>query len=73
MKTPEQQTAEKTRKAWKLFDNFTDKQLDCLLELAGVRPCTDRGLKLHQVLCVWFHGFIPNLTELVRLSEGKNK
>ena len=70
MKSPEQQTAEKTRMAWKLFDSFTDKQLDCLLDLAGVIPCQDRGLKLQQVLCVWFHGFIPNWAELIKLNEN---
>lgn len=65
-----EQTACKTRRAWDMFSIYTNEQLDVLLNLAGVMPCQDRGLKLQQVLCVWFHGFIPNWAELIRLNEN---
>ena len=62
-----------TKTAWILFSKFPNVQLDMLLKVAGVKPCKDRSLKLQQVLVVWFHGFIPNLTELAELAkEVKN-
>jgi len=62
-------SARKTRDAWNMFKRFTNHELAALLTLAGVAPCEDRGLMLHQALIVWFHGFIPNVTEVTYLSQ----
>ena len=69
--SPEQESSQETRDVWNLFSKFTNEELDFLLESAGVKPTKDRGLKLHQVLIVWFHGFIPNLTEVTKLAQEK--
>jgi len=54
-----------TTEVAKLFNRFSDDELEFLLRRAGVVPMNDRGMKIHQVLVVWFHGDIPNVTELV--------
>lgn len=67
--TPEEASAAVTRQAWRLFCKFTDLQLDTLLGMAGIKPMKDRAMKVHQALIVWFHGSIPNVTEVARLAE----
>jgi hypothetical protein len=67
--TPIKTPAEQTREVWELFNRFTDKEIETLLNAAGVQPCTDRELRIHQILSVWFHGFIPSLEEVVRIQR----
>jgi hypothetical protein len=62
-------TAEQTKVAWDAFNRLSDKELENLLHVAGIVPMRDRGMILHQVLMVWFHGSIPNLNEVTRLAE----
>jgi hypothetical protein len=66
---PQEQTAERTRATWRLFEIFSNEQLDMLLEEAGVRPMKNRSFKIQQALIVWYHGNIPNVTVIGELAE----
>lgn len=66
-----QQTITSTRFTWIYFSSFSTKALDHLLRQAGVVPAQTRKEKLAQALIVWYHGNVPNNTELNRLMGDK--